>query len=95
MAEMMKKATRQSYGEALVELAKTNPKVVVLDADLAHATQTMMFKEVCPERFFNAGIAENNMIGAAVGLSLCGKIPFASTFLWIVWGVPTASTAPR
>ena len=86
MAEMMKKATRQSYGEALVELAKTNPKVVVLDADLAHATQTMMFKEVCPERFFNAGIAENNMIGVAAGLSTCGYIPFASTFAMFAAG---------
>jgi len=86
MAEMMKKATRQSYGEALVELAKTNPKVVVMDADLAHATQTMMFKEVCPERFFNAGIAENNMIGVAAGLSTCGYIPFASTFAMFAAG---------
>ncbi|MBQ8670221.1 MAG: transketolase family protein [Oscillospiraceae bacterium] len=86
MAEMMKKATRQSYGEALVELAKTNPKVVVLDADLAHATQTIMFKEVCPERFFNAGIAENNMIGVAAGLSTCGYIPFASTFAMFAAG---------
>jgi transketolase len=86
MAEMMKKATRQSYGEALVELAKTNPKVVVMDADLAHATQTVMFKEVCPERFFNAGIAENNMIGVAAGLSTCGYIPFASTFAMFAAG---------
>lgn len=86
MAEMMKKATRQSYGEALVELAKTNPKVVVMDADLAHATQTVMFKEACPERFFNAGIAENNMIGVAAGLSTCGYIPFASTFAMFAAG---------
>ena len=86
MAEMMKKATRQSYGEALVELTKTNPKVVVMDADLAHATQTVMFKEACPERFFNAGIAENNMIGVAAGLSTCGYIPFASTFAMFAAG---------
>ena len=80
MAEMMKKATRQSYGEALVELAKTNPKVVVMDADLAHATQTVMFKEACPERFFNAGIAEASMMTTAAGLATCGKIVFASSF---------------
>ena len=86
MAEMMKKATRQSYGEALVELAKTNPKVVVMDADLAHATQTVMFQKACPERFFNAGIAENNMIGVAAGLSTCGYIPFASTFAMFAAG---------
>lgn len=86
MAEMMKKATRQSYGEALVELAKTNPKVVVMDADLAHATQTIMFREACPERFFNAGIAENNMIGVAAGLSTCGYIPFVSTFAMFAAG---------
>ncbi|MBR5558639.1 MAG: transketolase family protein [Oscillospiraceae bacterium] len=86
MAEMMKKATRQSYGEALVELAKTNPKVVVMDADLAHATQTVMFKEACPERFFNAGIAENNMVGVAAGLSTCGYIPFVSTFAMFAAG---------
>ena len=86
MADMIKKATRQSYGEALVELAKTNPKVVVLDADLAHATQTIMFREACPERFFNAGIAENNMIGVAAGLSTCGYIPFASTFAMFAAG---------
>ena len=83
---MMKKATRQSYGEALVELAKTNPKVVVMDADLAHATQTVMFKEACPERFFNAGIAENNMVGVAAGLSTCGYIPFVSTFAMFAAG---------
>ncbi len=86
MAEMMKKATRQSYGEALVELAKTNPKVVVMDADLAHATQTIMFREACPERFFNAGIAENNMIGVAAGLSTCGYVPFVSTFAMFAAG---------
>jgi len=86
MAELIKKATRQSYGEALVELAETNPKVVVLDADLAHATQTIKFRNVCPERFFNAGIAENDMIGVAAGLSTCGYIPFASTFAMFAAG---------
>lgn len=75
-----KKATRQSYGEALVELGKINKNVVVLDADLAGATKTNMFLKEFPDRFFDIGIAEQNMIATAAGLSTCGKIPFASTF---------------
>ncbi len=86
MAEVVKKATRQSYGDALVELASSNPKVVVLDADLAAATQTGRFKKACPERFFNAGIAENDMIGIAAGLSTCGYIPFTSSFAMFAAG---------
>lgn len=72
-------ATREAYGQALVELSK-NPKVVVLDADLAKATKTIDFKKACPERFFDMGISEQDMIGTAAGLATCGKIPFASTF---------------
>lgn len=75
-----KKATRQSYGEALVELGKVNDKVVVLDADLAGATKTNMFAKEFPDRFFDMGIAEQDMIATAAGFATCGKIPFASTF---------------
>ncbi len=75
-----KKAIRIAYGEALAELGRENDKVVVLDADLAHATMTATFAAEFPERFFNAGIAEANMVDMAVGLSTMGYIPFASTF---------------
>jgi transketolase len=75
----MNTATREAYGQALVELSK-NEKVVVLDADLAKATKTADFKKVCPERFFDMGIAEQDMIGTAAGFAVSGKIPFASTF---------------
>ena len=74
------KPTRQSYGEALVELGKENEKVVVLDADLATATKTIEFAKEFPNRFFDIGIAEADMIGTAAGMSTCGKIPYASTF---------------
>ena len=74
------KATRQSYGEALVELGKENEKIVVLDADLATATKTVDFTKQFPDRFFDIGIAEADMIGTAAGMSTCGKIPYASTF---------------
>ncbi|MGF7431907.1 transketolase family protein [Thermoanaerobacterium thermosaccharolyticum] len=76
----MNKATREAYGEALVELSKINNDVVVLDADLSKSTKTAEFQKVSPERFFNMGIAEADMIGTAAGLATCGKIPFASTF---------------
>ncbi|WP_422446448.1 transketolase family protein [Thermoanaerobacterium sp. DL9XJH110] len=74
------KSPRVAYGEALVELGNKNEKVVVLDADLAHATQTAMFAERFKNRFFNMGIAEQNLMGVAAGLSMAGFIPFASTF---------------
>ena len=77
---MSEKATRNAYGEALVELAKQNDKVVVLDADLSHATMTVTFKKEFPERHFNAGIAEANMTNMAAGMSTMGLIPFCSTF---------------
>jgi len=79
-------ATRESYGKALVELAKSNKNVVVLDADLSKSTKTAEFKAVAPERFFNMGIAEANMMGVAAGLSTCGKIPFVSTFAMFAAG---------
>ena len=76
----MGKSLRVAYGEALVKLGEKNDKVVVLDADLAHATQTCMFKEKFPDRHFNMGIAEANMMCAAAGFAHTGYIPFASTF---------------
>ena len=75
-----KKATRQSYGEALLELGRKNMDVVVLDADLSTATKTNMFAKEFPDRFFDIGIAEQNMMGTAAGLATCGKTPYASTF---------------
>ena len=86
MAELKKKATRESYGEALAELARTNDKVIVFDADLAGATKTGIFKKACPERFFDCGIAEANMMVAAAGAATCGYIPFASTFAMFAAG---------
>lgn len=76
----MGKSLRVAYGEALVKLGAKNDKVVVLDADLAHATQTAMFKEVYPDRHYNLGIAEADMVCAAAGFAHSGYIPFASTF---------------
>lgn len=78
--EIVKKATRESFGEAITALAETNPDIVVLDADLAEATKTGIFKKKFPERFIDCGIAECNMVGIAAGLSTCGKIPFAASF---------------
>lgn len=82
----MAKATREAYGEALKKLAANNPDVVVLDADLSGSTKTSEFKKVSPERFFNVGIAEQNLIGTAAGMSLAGKIPFASSFAMFAAG---------
>ena len=79
-------ATRESYGKALAEFGAIYKNLVVLDADLAAATKTGTFKKAFPDRFFDCGIAENNMIAAAVGMSLCGKIPFASTFAMFAAG---------
>ncbi|MGG7178235.1 transketolase family protein [Clostridium paraputrificum] len=79
-------ATREAYGKALADLASTNKNVVVLDADLSKSTKTADFKDVAPERFFNMGIAEANMMGVAAGLSTCGKVPFVSTFAMFAAG---------
>ena len=76
----IKKATRQSYGEALLELGKENENIVVLDADLAGATKTEIFAKQFPERFFDIGIAEANEMATAAGFATCGKIPYVSTF---------------
>lgn len=76
----MGKATRDAYGEALKELGAQYPEIVVLDADLSASTKTKDFADVYPDRFFDCGIAEGNMMSVAAGLASCGKIPFASTF---------------
>ena len=86
MADVKKKATRESYGEALTALAEKYPELVVLDADLAAATKTGIFKKAYPDRFFDCGIAEANMMGVAAGLAASGKIPFASTFAMFAAG---------
>lgn len=80
------KSIRGAYGKTLVELGKINPDIVVLDADLACSTQTAMFAKEFPERFFNMGIAEQDMIATAAGLASQGKIPFASTFAMFATG---------
>ncbi len=79
-------AQRDYYGKALAELAEENPRVVVLDADIAGSTKTSDFQKVCPERFVEVGIAEQNMIGIAAGLAASGKVAFASTFGVFVTG---------
>lgn len=86
MADIIKVATREAYGKALVELGEKNDKVVVLDADLAAATKTGMFKNAFPDRFFDAGIAECNMIGVAAGLATTGYTVFASSFAMFAAG---------
>ena len=79
-------STRQAYGDALVELGKKNENIIVMDADLSKSTMTAGFKEAFPERFFNAGIAECNMMGMAAGLALSGKTVFASSFAMFAVG---------
>lgn len=86
MAEKKKIATRESYGNALAELGKEHEDLVVLDADLAAATKTGVFKKAFPERHIDCGIAECNMIGVAAGLSTTGKVPFASSFAMFAAG---------
>ena len=76
----MLESTRDAYGKALVELGKKNPDIVVLDADLAKSTKTITFAKEFPGRFFDCGIAEQNMMSIAAGLAASGKVPFASTF---------------
>lgn len=80
MTERKTAATRDAYGKALLELGKENPDIVVLDADLAVSTKTSVFAKAFPDRFFDLGVAEQDMIGTAAGLAACGKIVFASTF---------------
>ena len=80
MANTVCKATRESFGMALCEMAKTNKDIVVLDADLAAATKTSIFQKEFPERFRDCGIAEGNMLGVAAGLAASGKIPVAASF---------------
>lgn len=77
---MVKKATREAYGEALAELGRINKNIVVLDADLSGSTKTNLFKKEFPERHLNVGIAEADLVGTAAGLATCGRVVFASTF---------------
>ena len=81
-----KKATRESFGEALCELAKNDDRIVVLDADLSAATKTSIFAKEYPDRFFDCGISEANMIGVAAGLAACNKIPVAASFAMFATG---------
>jgi len=86
MSEVKKIATRESYGNALVELGKEHDDLVVLDADLAAATKTGIFKKAFPERFIDCGIAESNMVGVAAGIAATGKVPFCSSFAMFAAG---------
>lgn len=86
MSEVKKIATRESYGKALVELGKEHDNLVVLDADLAAATKTGIFKKAFPKRHIDCGIAESNMMGIAAGLAATGMVPFASTFAMFAAG---------
>ena len=86
MSEVKKIATRESYGNALAELGAEHDNLVVLDADLAGATKTSIFKKAFPDRHIDCGIAESNMMGIAAGLSTTGKVPFASTFAMFAAG---------
>ena len=78
------KQLRFAYGEALAELGESNSKIVVVDADMADGTRTIDFKRKFPERFYDVGIAEQNLVGVGVGLSLTGLIPFINTFAWLI-----------
>ena len=86
MAESVKIATRESFGKALCELAKTHSDIVVLDADLSAATKTDIFAKQYPDKFIDCGIAECNMIGVAAGLAAAGKVPFAASFAMFATG---------
>lgn len=86
MSEVKKIATRESYGNALKALGEENPNVIVLDADLAGATKTGVFKKAFPERFFDCGIAECNMVSIAAGIATTGKVPFCSSFAMFAAG---------
>ena len=86
MSEVKKIATREGYGEALVECGKIYPNLVVMDADLAESTKTAMFQKAYPDRFFDCGIAEGNMVGVAAGLAATGKVVFASSFAMFATG---------
>lgn len=86
MSELKKIATRDSYGHALIELGEKHKDLIVLDADLASATKTVMFKRVFPERHVDCGIAESNMMGIAAGIAATGKVPFVSSFAMFAAG---------
>ena len=88
MSEVKKIATREAYGEELAALGEEYPQIVVMDADLSGSTRSSYFAKKFPDRFFNAGIAEQNMMGIAAGLATCGKIPFVSSFAMFATGRP-------
>ncbi len=79
-------STREAFGKALVELGRTRPDIVVLDGDVNNSTFTELFKKAFPDRFFNVGIAESNLVGVAAGLASCGKTPFAASFACFIMG---------
>ena len=93
MSDVKKIATRASYGNALVELGHEHDDFVVLDADLAAATQTAMFKKEFPDRFYDAGIAEGNLMGIAAGIATTGHVAFASTFAMFAAGRASSRSA--
>lgn len=86
MSDVIKKATREGYGDGLAEAGKEYDNLIVLDADLAEATKTCVFKKVFPDRHIDCGIAESNMMGVAAGLAATGKVPFASSFAMFTAG---------
>jgi len=86
LARLPSEATRDAYGQELVAIGRADPRVVALDADLSGSTKSSVFAKACPERFFNVGIAEQNLVGLAAGLAAAGKIPFASTFAIFITG---------
>ena len=92
MSEVKKIATRDSYGNALASLGREHENLVVLDADLAAATKTGIFKKEFPERHIDCGIAEANMIGIAAGLASTGKVPFCSSFAMFAAGRTRSAT---
>jgi len=84
MEERERRPLRDHYGQALVELGRANPRVVVVDADMSEGTMTVLFKKEFPQRFFDVGVAEQNLVGVGAGLSLAGLIPFVNTFAWLL-----------
>src|SRR5947209_3287080 len=81
----MGKATRDAFGEALRDVGKTDQRIVVVDGDVNNSTRTEWFAKEAPERFFNMGIAESNMVGVAAGFAACGKVPFVASFAIFLW----------
>ena len=83
MKNFLSKSMREAYGEALIKIGSENDKIVVLDADVSNSTRTILFAEKYPDRFFNVGIAEANMMSIAAGMATSGLIPFVNTFAFL------------